>query len=141
LREGADSLDETTEPGTASNRQIIRREGEYWTILYAGGTSRLKDTSGLRYLAYLLQRPYERISALEIERSTGRRSRENGGGDDQDPKLRERARVNVTRALSGALKRIAAYHPGLAQHLGATLRTGTFCTYSPDPRVPATWEG
>ena len=42
---------------------------------------------------------------------------------------------------SGALKRIAAYHPGLAQHLGATLRTGTFCTYSPDPRVPATWEG
>jgi hypothetical protein len=118
----------------------MHREGEYWTIVYAGETCRLKDTNGLRYLSCLLKRPHERITALEIERSAGRRA-ENSGSADSDRGALERARVNVTRALSGALKRIAVHHPSLLQHLQATLRTGAFCTYTPDPRVPVFWEG
>jgi hypothetical protein len=51
----------------------------------------------------------------------------------------ERARVNVTRAIALALKRIEA-HPRLAGHLERTIKTGTFCAYVPDPRAPITWD-
>src|SRR5262245_32972983 len=37
--------------------QIFRREGEYWTISYAGTTIRLRDGVGVRYLAELLAQP------------------------------------------------------------------------------------
>jgi hypothetical protein len=51
----------------------------------------------------------------------------------------ERARASVTRALRYALDRVAAHHPALAEHLGSTVRTGTYCAYVPDPRVPIRW--
>jgi hypothetical protein len=51
----------------------------------------------------------------------------------------ERARVNITRALRGALSRIREHSPALAGHLDATVHTGTFCGYTPDPRAPITW--
>jgi hypothetical protein len=119
------------------DRQIIRREGEYWTIVYAGETCRLKDTKGLSYLSHLLRRPQQPVLALEFEGAAARRS---AGGERIDGRARERARVNVTRTLSLTLVRIAAHHPKLATHLKATLRTGGSCTYTPDPRVPAVWE-
>jgi tetratricopeptide (TPR) repeat protein len=52
----------------------------------------------------------------------------------------ERARVNVTRAIARAVERVAAVHPVLGQHLTATLRTGAFCCYAPDPRLPLRWQ-
>ncbi len=51
----------------------------------------------------------------------------------------ERARVNVTRAIKATQERIAEHSPSLGRHLAATVRTGTFCSYEPDPRVPVTW--
>jgi tetratricopeptide (TPR) repeat protein len=51
----------------------------------------------------------------------------------------ERARLNVTRALRTTIQRIQAADPALARHLDATIRTGTFCSYTPDPRVPIEW--
>lgn len=130
-------LRKTTRP----QRQIIRREGEYWTIIYAGETCRLKDTNGLRFLAYQLHNPHEPVSCLEMDRASA--GIESPGGPTvnghADHAARERARVNVTRALLGALKRIGEHHPELARHLEATLRTGAFCVYRPDPRVPVGW--
>jgi tetratricopeptide (TPR) repeat protein len=52
----------------------------------------------------------------------------------------ERARISVTRAIRAALARIGEQSPLLGGHLDATIRTGTFCSYAPDPRVPITWE-
>ena len=52
----------------------------------------------------------------------------------------ERARVSVTRAIRYALTRLAEQHPELAEHLVTTVATGTYCAYTPDPRVPITWE-
>jgi hypothetical protein len=52
----------------------------------------------------------------------------------------ERARVSVTRAVRYALTRIGEQHPELAEHLENTVGTGTYCAYTPDPRVPITWE-
>jgi tetratricopeptide (TPR) repeat protein len=62
-----------------------------------------------------------------------------GGRDRAAASNAERARVNVTRAIKAALERIAEHSPTLGRHLSATVRTGTFCAYQPDPRVPVTW--
>ena len=51
----------------------------------------------------------------------------------------ERARVSVTRAIRASLERIAEQHVPLGAHLEATVRTGMFCSYTPDPRVPIVW--
>ena len=44
----------------------FRREGEFWTISYDAATFRLKDAKGLRYLAYLLARPGQRIHVYDL---------------------------------------------------------------------------
>jgi hypothetical protein len=51
----------------------------------------------------------------------------------------ERARAGVTRAVRQAIARIGEHHPGLGEHLSRTIRTGTYCAYSPDPRAPTGW--
>jgi tetratricopeptide (TPR) repeat protein len=62
-----------------------------------------------------------------------------GGRDRHAASMSERARASVTRAVRQAMARIDEHHPALGQHLDRTIRTGTYCTYSPDPRVAATW--
>jgi TolB-like protein/tetratricopeptide (TPR) repeat protein len=44
----------------------------------------------------------------------------------------ERARAAVTWRLRSAIKKIEAAHPALGQHLANTIRTGTFCSYTPE---------
>ena len=61
-----------------------------------------------------------------------------GGRDRKAGSAAERARVNITRAIRAALSRTRAHSPALAGHLDATIHTGTFCSYTPDPRVPIT---
>lgn len=63
-----------------------------------------------------------------------------GGRDRKAAASAERARLSVTRAIRGAVARIAKQSPGLGRHFEATIRTGTFCSYNPDPRVPMSWE-
>jgi hypothetical protein len=62
-----------------------------------------------------------------------------GGRDRRAASASERARAAVTRAVRQAMTRIAEHHPQLGQHLGRTIRTGTYCAYVPDPRTPADW--
>ena len=52
----------------------------------------------------------------------------------------ERARASVTRALRYAVARIAEHHPVMAAHIRHTVRTGTYCCYAPDPRLPPQWD-
>lgn len=54
-----------------------------------------------------------------------------GGRDRKAASASERARLNVTRAIKGAIDRIAAHDPELGEELRATVRTGTFCAYRP----------
>ena len=63
-----------------------------------------------------------------------------GGRDRKVGSDAERARINVTRAIKAVLDRIAEHSPALGSHFEATLRTGTFCSYVPDPRSPLRWE-
>jgi AAA ATPase domain len=59
-----------------------------------------------------------------------------GGRDRRAASPSERARVSVTRAIRAALARIREHSPTLGEHLERTIRTGTFCSYVPDPRAP-----
>lgn len=63
-----------------------------------------------------------------------------GGRDRKAASAAERARLSVTRAIRAAMARIAEASPSLGRHLETTIRTGTFCSYNPDPRVPIVWE-
>jgi tetratricopeptide (TPR) repeat protein len=62
-----------------------------------------------------------------------------GGRDRPSGSPSERARISVTRAIRAAMVRIAEQSPALGSHLEATIRTGTYCAYLPDPRAPIAW--
>jgi hypothetical protein len=63
-----------------------------------------------------------------------------GGRDRRAAAHAERARVNVTRAIRAAMANLARVHPSLGRHLAATVRTGRYCAYTPDPRAPIAWQ-
>jgi hypothetical protein len=63
-----------------------------------------------------------------------------GGRDRRAASAAERARVNVTRAIKSALARIDENSSALGAHLERTVRTGVFCSYRPDPRLPIDWQ-
>jgi len=63
-----------------------------------------------------------------------------GGRDRRAGSGSERARASVTRATRHAMARLREHDPGLGVHLDRAIRTGTYCAYQPDPRVPAEWE-
>lgn len=73
------------------------------------------------------------IDALteELARSVGL-----GGRDRVAGSASERARVNVTKAIKGALARIGEHDASLGQLLRSSIRTGTFCSFNPGPSVP-----
>ena len=62
-----------------------------------------------------------------------------GGRDRLAVSDAERARLAVTQRVKAAIERIDKLHPGLGQHPGASMKTGTFCVYSPDPAHPVCW--
>jgi hypothetical protein len=62
-----------------------------------------------------------------------------GGRDRPTDSAAERARVNVTKAVRTAIGRITEHSAALGQHLDRTVRTGTFCSYQPDPRAQVGW--
>src|SRR5262245_11853652 len=191
---------------------VFRREGEYWTIRHRGSECHLRDSKGLRYLAFLLRNPGRECDALEVaaeargdttadpaapaDDSSGhmedpadagafldaqaeavkrQRLRELdqelaaargwgsaeqvarleeemrvvareaagavglGGGEGRAAAASERARENVARGVKMVLDRLDESMPDLAAHLQRTIRTGTFCSYKPDPTSRIRW--
>ncbi len=199
----------------AAHEGVFRCEGEYWTIGYDGHVMRLRNTSGLRYVAHLLRHPQRDFHALDLtaverapdaaspslapqqiadlglalgqrrageelldararavykEQLDGLRNQLNEARrfNDRDRAARlqgeidfvsrelaravglrgyarpgsshaERARLNVTRAIKSALRRIAENQRELGLYLQTTIKTGLYCSYTPDPRLPVRW--
>jgi hypothetical protein len=73
--------------------------------------------------------------ARELARAIGL-----GGRDRTAASASERARLSVTRAIRLAMARIAQNSAALGDHLEATVHTGTYCVYRPDPRVTVDWQ-
>jgi hypothetical protein len=65
--------------------------------------------------------------ARELSRAVGLSGRHRRAGS-----AAERARVNVQRRLRDAIRRIEQQSQPLARHLQRSVRTGTFCCYSPE---------
>lgn len=63
-----------------------------------------------------------------------------GGRNRQAVSQVERARVNVTKTIKTAVKKITANDPLLGRYFTTTIKTGTFCSYTPDPRFPVSWQ-
>jgi tetratricopeptide (TPR) repeat protein len=64
--------------------------------------------------------------AGELSRAVGL-----GGRPRQAGSTAERARLNATRAIRTAIRRIADQDEGLGRHLDAAVRTGNVCRYEP----------
>ncbi len=62
-----------------------------------------------------------------------------GGRDRRVGSAAERGRASVTRAIRQAIVRIRNHNPSLGVHLDRTIRTGTYCVYLPDNRLPVGW--
>jgi hypothetical protein len=107
-----------------AGRNLFRREGEYWTISYEGAVVHLKDAKGLRHLARLLADP-GRVPHRRRDRRAASHA--------------ERARLNATRAIRAAMANLARANPALGRHLAATIRTGRYCAYTPDPHALLVW--
>ena len=181
---------------------IFQRQGDYWTMAFAGVTVQLQHLAGFTYLAFLLRHPdqefhifdlldasqgtheplarsrgdagdvldeqahaayrarlvhlHNEVAVAEQANDLGHAARARaeidaltrelargvglGGRRRKAASAAERARVNIAKRISVAHKRIARHHPALAHHLAATIRTGTFCVYRPDPSQPVRWE-
>ncbi len=63
-----------------------------------------------------------------------------GGRDRRAAAHAERARLNASRAIRAAIANLDRVHPSLGRHLVTTIRTGRYCSYTPDPRVPIVWQ-
>jgi tetratricopeptide (TPR) repeat protein len=62
-----------------------------------------------------------------------------GGRNRRAASASARARSGVTRAVRQAIARIGEHHRELGEHLDHAVRTGTYCTYVPDPGAGAAW--
>jgi len=49
-----------------AEQHCFRRDGEYWTVVYEGALSHLRDTRGLRYLAALLHHAGREFHCTEL---------------------------------------------------------------------------
>ena len=74
------------------------------------------------------------VLTRELAAATGLGGRRRGA-----PSAAERARQSVSKAIRGALDRIAGQDPALGAHLRHAVRTGALCGYLPDPRSEVRW--
>lgn len=85
-----------------------------------------------------------RMQQAEVERDFIVRELSNafgiGGRSRKAGAASERARVAVTRALRTAIRHIGDHHKSLGEHLDHAVRTGTYCSYQPDPGRPLRWQ-
>ena len=70
-RETVGAARASSEPHAWSSDQgLFRKEGEYWTLGYAGQLCRLKDARGLAHLTQLLRSPGREFHALDLVRGS-----------------------------------------------------------------------
>jgi tetratricopeptide (TPR) repeat protein len=72
-KSGFDSAGDPPRGGSSAETGVFRKEGEYWTIGYAGKSFRLRDTKGLGYIAHLLRHPTVEFHVLDLTGGIGGR--------------------------------------------------------------------
>ncbi len=79
----------------------------------------------------------QEIDALtrELSRAVGL-----GGRNRRAASASERARQSITKTIKLVLDRIAQSDAALGDMFSRCIKTGTFCSYQPDPNFPIAWE-
>lgn len=70
----------------------------------------------------------------ELSRAVGLRGRNRPSGSAV-----ERARLNVTRAIKTAVRKLSADNAALGHYFATTIKTGNLCSYTPEPRSAIKW--
>ena len=118
----ADVLD----PALLTGVGELRRDGDLWRIAFGSATFALPDSKGIRQLAELLAHPGREFDAVDLASLvSGPAAAEGDAGS--------RARVNVTRTIHDAVRKISRHSSAFGLYLRATIRTGERCSYVPDP--------
>jgi adenylate cyclase len=83
------------------------------------------------------ERVEEEIDALtrELSRAVGL-----GGRNRRAASPSEKARQSITKSIKAALERIAHGEATVGGHLSRCVKTGTFCSYRPEPDFSIVWE-
>src|SRR6266852_308694 len=83
------------------------------------------------------ERSEREIDALtkELSRAVGL-----GGRNRRAASASERARQTINKTIKAVEERIAQSDPELGDILSRCIKTGTFCSYQPDPDIPIAWE-
>jgi len=83
------------------------------------------------------ERAEEEIDTLtrELSRAVGL-----GGRNRKAASASERARQSITKTIKAVLERIEQSDAALAEAISRCIRTGTFCSYQPDPELPIAWQ-
>jgi len=79
----------------------------------------------------------EEIEALtrELSRAVGL-----GGRNRRAASASERARQSITKTIKAVVERIGQSDAALGDIFSRCIKTGTFCSYQPDPDFPIAWE-
>ena len=81
----------------ATETNVFRREGDYWSVAFEGRTVRVRDLKGMRYLAQLLTHPGQEFHVLDlVGAETGQRMAPGDTGEVLD----ERAKSAYRRRLA-----------------------------------------
>jgi tetratricopeptide (TPR) repeat protein len=78
----------------------IRREGDYWTVVFDGRTVRVRDTRGMRHLARLLAEPGREFHVLDLVGAEAGAPAVARAGTSAGPLLDDRAKSAYRRRLA-----------------------------------------
>jgi len=90
----------------ARDRAVLRRDGDFWTVAYAGEERRIRDVKGLHYIAHLIRNAGREMHALDLAALVGGSESGDGAGaaadagGDSGPLLDARAKAAYRRRLA-----------------------------------------
>ncbi len=91
---------EARQPG-GTDLNMLRREGDYWSVSFEGRTVQVRDLKGIRYLAQLLADPGREFHVLDlVAAESGRSAGSHTGTGDAGEMLDARAKGAYRRRLA-----------------------------------------
>ncbi|HET6772652.1 MAG TPA: hypothetical protein VFH36_05025 [Acidimicrobiales bacterium] len=108
----------TAADGAAASSNVFRREGDYWTVLFAGHTVRVRDMKGMRYLSRLLAAPGREHHVLDlVAAETGPGPRGDSDGPARPPRaaLGDAGEMLDARAKDAYRRRLAEIDDDIEQ--------------------------
>ena len=112
-------------------RFTFKQNGNGWHV---GDKIISPRKTGYKYIHFLLRNPGKQIHCIQVYHL---------GNADRNICLSglnvDSARTNIQKRIKAALSDITDHCPEMGQHLRATIHTGIYSTYMPDPGFGPIW--